>query len=273
MKDIILFIEADRSCPAAMGLAAALAHQNDAFLVGMCHIPEPVPSLSACYAIGPGAAHSVVAEMQQSADDAVAATEADFARAVVSSGCWADLRNTEVGEPVERVARLASFFDLAVIPLNSERDLQMFDAVVLKSGTPCLVVPEDAAPSPVLDRVILAWDGSRESKRAMADAMPLLRRAKAVRLLAVGRAVEAVADSGPDGVIEHLARHGVSAELHLVADPVVDVGSTLIDQTTVFGATLVVMGAYGQGRLVETLTCGVSRVFLKRCKVPILMSH
>jgi nucleotide-binding universal stress UspA family protein len=123
--------------------------------------------------------------------------------------------------------------------------------------------------------VLVAWKEARESARAVADALPFLSRANAVRVVSVSTdrddtVREALADKD---IAAWLARHGVEATVrHQVADDV-DAGNLLLSRSADFGADLIVMGAYSRPRLSEVVLGGVTRLMLQSMTVPVLMSH
>jgi nucleotide-binding universal stress UspA family protein len=123
--------------------------------------------------------------------------------------------------------------------------------------------------------VLVAWKETRESARAVADAIPFLERAREVVVVSISAAgEESVREKLADADIAGwLARHGVPATVrHEVAEDV-DAGSLLLSRAADFGADLIVMGAYSRPRLSEMVLGGVTRLMLESTTVPVLMSH
>jgi nucleotide-binding universal stress UspA family protein len=120
----------------------------------------------------------------------------------------------------------------------------------------------------------VAWDGSREAARAVADALPFLRKARRVNLVA-WQEKGLLADTGPiklQQVCKWLALHGVAAEGHLetASMPIAD---AMLSRTADLDTDLVVMGAYGHTRWTERVLGGATRGVLASMTVPVLMSH
>jgi nucleotide-binding universal stress UspA family protein len=119
----------------------------------------------------------------------------------------------------------------------------------------------------------VCWDGSRPATRAIADALPFLRRAKAIDIVAVsgerGKGSEMVGTN----MARHLARHGLAVELKRVTAGDVDVPSAIRSQVAETGADFMVMGGYGHSRLREFILGGVTRTILTSSTIPVLMSH
>ncbi len=122
--------------------------------------------------------------------------------------------------------------------------------------------------------VIVAWNGSRESARAVAEALPYLQQAERVTVIVVieGRDIEYEAVLGTEAV-EHLSHHGIDAQLLHVKNERGDVGDTLLDEAQRLHANLVVLGGYSHSRLRERLLGGVTYRLLHQAPLPLLMAH
>ncbi len=120
---------------------------------------------------------------------------------------------------------------------------------------------------------MVCWDSSRPAARAVADAMPLLERAKRVEVAIV------TSGSGKYDEIEgvdmgqHLARHGLNVEVNRIARGNVDVADALLSHAADSSADFIVMGGYGHSRLREFVLGGVTRSIFRSMTVPALMSH
>ena len=140
---------------------------------------------------------------------------------------------------------------------------------VMSAGRPVLVTPPGVD---YLDgqRVVIAWKDTREARRAVFDAMPLLKRAKYVNVVALQ-----VEDqpTGAHDVARYLCGHGVDATVaeHRIGG--ITTPQALLELTSECSADLIVMGAYGHGRLREWVFGGVTRDLLHGAPVCCLMSH
>jgi nucleotide-binding universal stress UspA family protein len=143
------------------------------------------------------------------------------------------------------------------------------------SGRPVLFVPYTGQFKTVGERIMIAWKDSRESARAVADALPLLKDAKKVFAVAVTPdAEDSLQDLLADKhVAGFLRRHEVDAIVRRIAAPDIAAGELLLSQAADFGADLIVMGAYSRPRITELVWGGVTRVMLSSMTVPVLMSH
>jgi len=124
-------------------------------------------------------------------------------------------------------------------------------------------------------RMLVAWNATRESIRAVADALPLLVKAEAVEVLVVDHQRHPAGHSQEPGadIARHLARHGVHVEVRRLSSGGKNVGRLLLSQAAAFGADLVVMGAYGHSHLREWMFGGVTRTVLYEAGLPVLMSR
>lgn len=152
---------------------------------------------------------------------------------------------------------------------------QLLEALVLETGRPTLVVPCAGQFATVGTRVLVAWNGSREAARALHDALPLLAGAQARVLSAHTAAKELRPDATPvSHAVRVLERHGVTVEVeHGPGGADLTIGELILSRAADFGADLIVMGAYGHGRLRELVLGGVTRVVLQSMTVPVLFSH
>ena len=145
--------------------------------------------------------------------------------------------------------------------------------VLMSSGVPVVIVPHSGHVASFGENVFVAWDGSREAARALADALPILKRARFVEVASVERSEY---DEPPDGVgvVAYLDRHEVHASFFSMPRAAgMDVGATLLNKASDLQADLLVLGAYGHTRALERVLGGVTRTMLESMTVPVLMSH
>jgi nucleotide-binding universal stress UspA family protein len=186
------------------------------------------------------------------------------------------------GDTVGLVALHARYADLTLLGQpNSDEAFKGASAdavlvnVMLSSGRPVLAVPYAGKFEQVGERVLVAWNASRESTRAVNDALPLLRDAKSVTVLAVNpkRGIEGHGEVPAADICLHLARHGVKAEAaHTIAKDISE-GDALLSYAADLGTDLIVCGGYGHSRAREMVFGGVTRTLLQEMTVPMLLSH
>jgi nucleotide-binding universal stress UspA family protein len=122
---------------------------------------------------------------------------------------------------------------------------------------------------------VVAWDAGREAARAVNDALPILRRAKAVTVLSINPqpSYDGYGEEPGADLAVHLARHGVKVEVQHSKGEEIGVGNAILSRLADHGADLLVMGAYGHSRLRELVLGGATRRILQSMTVPTFMSH
>jgi nucleotide-binding universal stress UspA family protein len=183
---------------------------------------------------------------------------------------WSDL----TGRPEDLVARAGGAVDLIVMPaLGDDKtalDQLTIEAALFGSGRPVLVAPA-TLPSDLTDSAVLAWNGSPESNRAVAAALPLLSACR--RVLVFCEAESQRAAGHPDVVIGYLARHGIKAVMLPAAVGHGDLPERLLDTAAQAKASLLVMGAYTHGRLRQMVFGGVTSHVIAKTGIPALLAH
>ena len=168
----------------------------------------------------------------------------------------------------------ARTYDLTVIPVYGHSQTAYFaEAVVFDTGRPMLLLPEVQARELKFDRIAVAWDGSRVAACALADAMPLLRRASAVALVQITGEKDLSRSASATDILRHLRLHGINAETVETAVEGGDAGMTIQSFCARDGRDLLVMGAFGHSRARDFVLGGVTRSVLDDTRLPVLMSH
>lgn len=269
VKHLLVHVDSTPRTEERLGLALALAKRHGAKLTGLF---AELESLGASLV-----ARRTPGQVQEAAQAAGAHFAAAVQAAGVASAWWA-LSGAEPAELVGQVVACCRYADLAILGQHDEQarmPAYLVDQVALDSGRPALVVPATGRRHPgVGDRVVVAWNASRESARALHDALPLLRGAAFVGLLAFQRpGAEAEGPSGPrPDVIELLALHGVRARYErAVADPQgIGQAPALLSYAFENQADLVVLGARAEGFPVKHLG-EVARDTLRATSTPVLL--
>lgn len=180
-------------------------------------------------------------------------------------------------EPGAALALQARYADLVVLSQSDPDDPVarmtpgLPEYVMLASARPVLVLPH-AGHFPVIgSEVLVAWDASTAATRALANALPLLKRARRVTV-AVFNPDNAHGQQPGADIALYLARHGINAEV-MAQHTSIDVGEALLSLAADVDANLIVMGCYGHARLRELLLGGVTATILRSMTAPVLMSH
>lgn len=221
-----------------------------------------------------------MAAIEEARSAATAKLEALCGR-IAAEECGVDLRvetlKALMFEEADAVAVAARTHDLCLVPIGPSvlADRSLAEAVLFDSGRPLLVYPDalEISPADRPGRVTIAWDGGARAARAVADAMPLLLRAREVSVLvAVGEKPSARPGSARD-LLRHLNTHGVPAGLEEVPAEGRSIGDLLTGYVRETGVDLLVMGGFGHARLREFVLGGATEAMLQEPPCPVLMSH
>jgi nucleotide-binding universal stress UspA family protein len=195
------------------------------------------------------------------------------------------------GDPLEALSNWTRVADLAVVGQPLDDDPQgpprrFASRLLMTAGCPVLFIPALGLQESLGARILVAWSATRESSRALRDALPLLQRAAAVEVVRFGP-VQPEGKEPLEGVASYLRAHQVQAKCSVAAvrevsfsermltPTVVDasIAELLLSRAADMGADLIVMGGYGHSRAYELVLGGVTRTMLGSMTVPVLMSH
>lgn len=167
--------------------------------------------------------------------------------------------------------------DLTIIPVEEPPGSQQHVAerVVFGSGRPIVILPAELQPNrPVrLDNVGIAWDFSRPAARAVGDAIPLLQRAKTVRVITVTKEKAIETGRRASDLARHLGVHGVEVILEQEDAGDRAIGDVLSAYATGRELDLLIMGAFGHSRIRDFILGGATRSMVNNPPLPVFLSH
>lgn len=176
------------------------------------------------------------------------------------------------GRPDVAIAQHGRLVDLVIFEAFDEEEGADYpinlEAALFQTGRPVLVTPPAGAES-LTGKVVLAWNDTVESARAMAAALPFMAAAEEVTVLTVSERC----DAKPEEVLAYLKDHGIDAKARTLEPDYRPVGEQLQDEAIAAGANLLVMGAYSHSRLRELVLGGVTESITKAPRVAVLMAH
>jgi nucleotide-binding universal stress UspA family protein len=271
-KTILVHAEADLAAVPRLDAAVAVARRFDATLIGLGAETLDWVGVSDPYGV---MAADWITVMQEQMEFDLEAAEAQFeSRAGAVSHQW--LRT--MGPPARTMAGIARSADLIVAggaPLT-DRNARCTAApadLALLSGRPVLVAPPSGGELRA-KQIVVAWKDSREARRAVADALPFLKRAEEVVVMEVCDADQkGDAEYRTFDVSEHLKRHGVTSRPMVKVAAPDRVSIELNIEAEAIDADLIVSGAYGHNRLQEWILGGVTYDFLHGPERFVLLSH
>ena len=259
----------------ATEFAVSVAATLDSHVTGIAFSYEPLVPLTDRYGFPAEVMDSQRVENEKRAKAAMVAFDEAARRAAVSA--QSRMLDVPVASAPDVFAKIARRFDLAIMgqpePDTPALEQLLVEAALFDSGRPVLIVPYIQRGGLTLERVMVCWDGSRSAARAVADAMPLLVRAKATEVLTVASEPAKSNEMPGADIAHHLARYGVKIEVDSIVTVETDVASTILSHAADISADFLVMGGYGHSRLREFVLGGVTRGILGSMTLPTLMSH
>ncbi|MDA9490608.1 universal stress protein [Bradyrhizobium sp. CCBAU 11361] len=272
---VMVSLALDQSNEVRLQVAGELAERFEAAIVGVAAAQFTPP----LYFTDGAEAQRLIDEGEASVRRRLAALEAQFRAATRNRGGHAEWRSA-MDFPARFVLAQARCADIVVsggqspafsdaFALASPKDL------VMQAGRPLLVVP-DGANWLDLRSVLVAWKDTPEARRAVADALPMLRKARDVTIAAIPERDDerSVVMAGATDVAAWLARHGVTATVRISEAVRNEPAAAQLEKVAGdVGAGLIVAGAYGHSRFRELILGGVTQSLVTQSTRCVLLSH
>lgn len=272
---VMVSLTLDQPNDARLQVAGDLAERFEAAIVGVAAAQFAPPR----YFADGVAAQGLIDGQEASIKRRLADLEAQFRAAVRNRGGRAEWRSA-MDFPARFLLAQARCADIVVCGGPSPAFRDSFSLVspkdlVMQAGRPLLLVP-DRINWLDLRSVLVAWKDTPEARRAIADALPMLRKAGEV-------AVVEIPEQGEDhstvmarvtDVGAWLARHGVTAVARVPEAAKNETAATQLEKLAGnLGAGLIVAGAYGHSRFRELILGGVTQYLVTQSVRCVLLSH
>jgi nucleotide-binding universal stress UspA family protein len=274
---LLVLLDNSAACAARLHLAMRLARGLDCHLVGLA--PTGLIDLPPGSHTAPLASQAAMA-LDILRDQAEGATQR-FSDECHVCGVTSFEAAIDESEKASAVVRHAHCSDLVLLTQahrgapDYQATKELVERVILESARPTLLLPHTGRFEHVGERVLVAWDDSREVTRALADAMPVLSRSKRVELVfwrETALADDPTLRSRLDGVHRWLGLHGVAAHVY-TETPHGRLADAVLARAGQMDADLVVMGAYGHPRWSQRVLGGATQDMLAATAIPLLLSH
>jgi nucleotide-binding universal stress UspA family protein len=278
-KSLLVHLDNSERIPQRLDAALHLARRFHAHLTGLYATFEPD---SRAFYVMAGSADYYAAHERRRAQQRGAIERLFHAEALRAK---VDARFVSANGPANAsVLQHARYADLIVMGQTDPQDPESFidesfvETVVMAAGRPVLLFPyaSGAAQNKIGERILVAWDGSREAARAAYDAVPFLSHAKKCTVVTVrGTENEPPGErfAGADIALT-LARHDAAVDvLDVDASKDSRIGDVLLSTAHDQGCDMIAMGAYGHSRWRELVMGGATRTILQSMTVPVLMSR
>ena len=260
-RTILVNLDTDRPIKPITNAAVDLASQVGARLIGLCAAQaflSPFSMQATSYAVT-----SAMQQMYKDLEDRMEQVYQEF-RAVVAGRVELEWR-AEMIAPTEAIVEAARAADLIIMAAaegaHSGDSYRTADpaTVMLRAGRPVLIAGSGKNAIPV-EKIVVCWKDTREARRAVVDAVPLISFAKDVIVVSVSSKPDASLRRSNADVVSYLTRHNVKARSHISKSADETIG--LLQSVDQSGADLIVSGAYGHSRLRELVFGGVTRFLL-----------
>ena len=181
---------------------------------------------------------------------------------------WIEMEGIET----QAVGEYGRLFDAVVVSRGRHPSdwRAVCEAALFDSGRPLLVAGEQPAAN-LAERIMIAWNRSTETARALSCSMDMLRIAGEVLVLEVQGATV----SGPDGrqLTEHLAAQDIKVRFREEDLAGATSGTVILRVAKEYNATLLVKGAFTQGRLRQLIFGGATKEVMESADIPVLFAH
>jgi nucleotide-binding universal stress UspA family protein len=251
-------LAANRQNDALLEVTGQLAAQFSASLIGITAAMFSPP----LYFMGE-AGQQLIDEGEVAIRKRMAEMEGQFRAAMHGRAKDVEWRSS-LEPPARYVARESRAADLVIVGGDGNAILDPFAVagpsdLVMQAARPLLVVPSNVKWLD-LRSALVAWKDCPEARRAVADALPLLKKAKEVTVAGIAE------EEGGQGAVRHqaedvvrwLAHHGIVARAQVPersGNAVAQLDRIAADT----GAGVVVAGAYGRSRLREWVLGGFTQ--------------
>ena len=258
-KTIMVSLALDRPNTACLAVAGDLAERFGARVVGIAASDLRPP----LYFADGGYAQRVLDDEAAAIGRRLSELEVEFRASLEKRSKSVEWRAAQ-GLAVPYVLQHVRAADILVVGARSEAIVDPCAAadpgdLVMQAGRPLLVVPP-AVQWLDFRSVLVAWKDTREARRAIYDALPVLATAKEVTITEIPeqgvRRAEAL--SHVTDVASWLHGHGIAANT-LVPESDAGTPGQLDKIAATVGAGAVIAGAYGHSRLREWILGGVTR--------------
>jgi nucleotide-binding universal stress UspA family protein len=268
---IMVNLDLEHSNEACLRIAGDLAEQFNAKLIGIA-----AASLRVVYSRKGASAENLVEWQRTEITKRLADAEEQFRYAAKQRAREIEWRSA-MARPEDYVAREARAADLVITGANQAGALMDPFAsldpgdLVMQAGRPVLVVPSEVEHLR-LKCAMVAWKDTREARRAVSDALPLLQKVQEVVVVEViqDQTIRTEAHARLDDVITWLGRHGISAVGRVFDFPEKE---EPLEKLWQYGADFLVAGAYGRAPFREWIFGGFTHGVLRRSRQCSFLAH
>lgn len=285
MKTILVPLEESEVLPSVLGCALLVSQRFGSYIEGLHIRPLPAEVLTAAGEGLYAGATDLLESLEQRDNERAQRTREQFDAFMTKHGVQRGDASQAPEKPVaawleeampgdEVVGNRGRLFDLIVVgrPVGGAAtpSRSRLESAIFESGRLTLIAPP-TPPTGFGETIVIAWNGSTETARTVALAMPFLEQAKRVVILSI----DGYGVPGPDGteLRQSLSRNGIAAQASVLPKKDRTVACAILEETASVGGDLLIKGAYTHSRLRQMIFGGVTNEILTTAELPVLMSH
>jgi nucleotide-binding universal stress UspA family protein len=278
-RDLMVQLDGAAEDEVRLSHAALIAQDFGVHVLGLYTngIPELVPTSGFDVAFTSVAS---AARLQVKARERGDEVFARLTERVAQQNCAITLRRVDAGaDELSRLcasgARCADLFVATVpLPKGTEFDWNhLTERIIFEGGHAVYLVPQGRKALRSIRNVLVAWQDTRESARAIAELLPFVGAGTTVRIVTVDANDRKDQVGKVANIAKHLDRYGARVEISATDSNGGTTAGALLDEARRMKADLIVMGGYGHSRFREWILGGVTRDMISQSDAPILMAH
>ncbi|MAZ01995.1 MAG: hypothetical protein CMN56_02545 [Sneathiella sp.] len=272
IKTVLLHLNNDQQLDARIETALGLAVEHDAHLIGLYTIAQVTVPTSFMGYVPP----EFIEQSRKTEEENAAASKSKLESLAAKVDKQVEVI-VEEGYAPDIINHHALAADIVVVGQgdpdeeNNTQSRYIAEEIVVSSPRPVLIIPAAGNYRNFGKHVMVGWNNTRESSRALHEALPFLKLAEKVTLLSVNAAEDE--EDETKHILAHLERHGIKAEYKSGRWPDLSVGDAILDALVDYSADMLVMGAYGHSRLREMILGGATKNILEHMTAPVLFAH
>jgi len=273
-KTFLVHLDLNGDNEGLLKIAGDMAERFDAKVIGIAAAQPILPLADQGFADT-----DIATQHLHEVDKEIALCKAQFRQALESRVKKIEWRSTvtydSLANYIAAEARCADLIitgkDIGAAFMDDSRRVNI-GALAVKAGRPVLIVPQGVSALQ-MRHVFVAWKDTRETRRAIADALPLLQAAGHAGILEVASEEDQEeAKARVRDVERWLENHGVSATPRAVVTKSGE-GEHLRAELLRQKCDLLIAGAYGHNRIGEWMFGGVTQDVLLDPDFCVLLSH
>ena len=285
-KSILVPLEESESLDSVLSTALKVAQMFNSHIEGLCIRSSLAGAIAGGVEGGVAALASTEEQFEREQDTRIDRLKTYFDKFVRKNGLSEDESSPIAGPSATWVesettglglyGQYGRFFDLIVVgrptPGILAPAMNTLETVLFDTGRPVLIAPPTATKT-IAKNILVAWNGSSETARAIALAAPMMAGAQRITIVSV----EGATVPGPSGtqIAQNLERHGLHVEVINISEKhsPAAAGKIFLDKAKETNADLLIKGGYTQSRLRQMIFGGATNHILNESQVPIFMTH